>query len=486
MTFARSRWIRIGAPLLVVLLALAAVLAVTVLGRPSADRGGRLADELRDAVRIEAIMEDLAELQEIADRHGGMRASGTQGYLASASYVASELRDAGYLVELDTFDVPLFSEVGIGTVDVGEHRFEAGTDFRPMIFSPSGELIARVVAVGYRAGVEPGAQVPGAGCDAADFAAVPPRVILLVQGGPCASRDIVDNAAAADAAALVVANTSWEPGTVRRPTLRTPDVTIPVLGVSRQMGDALHVAAEDDVAVHLSFQTAIVDQPTANVIAETPGGDPAHVIMLGGHLDSVIDGPGINDNGSGSMAVLEIARQLATREPQHKVRVAFWAAEEIGLYGSFRYVSSLVFEERRAIDVYLNFDMLGSPNGGRFVYDPQQAATGTATVTEAFVDYLAAAGLGSEAQDLGAASDHFAFQQGGVPIGGLFSGAGAILDSDAAERFGRGSVGEPYDPCIHLACDRLDNVDPVLLEEMVRAAAYVTGFFASGEIVVRE
>jgi Zn-dependent M28 family amino/carboxypeptidase len=171
-------------------------------------------------------------------------------------------------------------------------------------------------------------------------------------------------------------------------------------------------------------------------------------------------------------------------QPERKVRVGFWTGEEIGLYGSFRYLSTLAFEERRAIDLYLNFDMLGSPNGGRIVYDDELAATGSAGITAQFVAALEADGLAYLREDLGGGSDHFPFQQGGVPTGGLFSGASEPKDEEAAALFG-GEVGAPYDACYHLTCDRVDGVNRQLLEEMLRTAAYVTGVYASASATAR-
>jgi aminopeptidase S len=207
--------------------------------------------------------------------------------------------------------------------------------------------------------------------------------------------------------------------------------------------------------------------------------------MLGGHLDSVIDGPGINDNGSGTMTVLEIARQAIRLHPDRMIRVGFWTGEEIGLYGSFRYVNSLAFEERRAIEAYLNFDMLGSPNGGRIIYDDAGARTGSTVIRDQFASYFAGIGLGTETEDVGGASDHFAFQRGSVPTGGLFSGATTLMTDAEARLFG-GQAGVAFDACYHLACDTADNVNPELLRQMAQAAAYVTGILASGEVSVRE
>jgi len=465
----------------VVALALVAGTTYAILaGAPSQP----LAERLHDAVRVEAILDDLAALQEIADKNGGVRAAGTQGQLASASYVATQLRAAGSVVTMDTFAVPLFTEVGHPTVTAAGHTYASGIDFRPMIFSASGHFSAPLVPVGFDPGATPETLV-GSGCTADDFAGVPANVVLLVQPGHCASRDVVDNAMAAGASGLILSFVSWEPNAVRRPTLRTPDVPIPVLGTTRAMGIALFKAAATTGEVTLDVETAIVDRPSANVVAETPGGDPDHVVMLGGHLDSVIDGPGINDNGSGTMTVLEIARQLIGQDPTRKVRVGFWTGEEIGLYGSFRYISSLGFDERRAIEAYLNFDMLGSPNGARIVYDDASARTGSTLIRDAFTSYFDAAGLTYETEDLGGASDHYAFERGSVPTGGLFSGATTPMTPEQALLFG-GTVGVPLDGCYHLTCDTFDNVNAELLEQMAQAAAYVTGRLASGELSARE
>jgi len=476
----RRRPLVIGLAVVVVLAIVGGVAYGLVAGAPSQS----LAQRLHDAVRVEAILDDLAALQEIADANGGVRAGGTQGQLASASYVASQLREAGYAVTIDTFDIPLFTEVGSPTVSAAGDTYRSGVDFRPMIFSASGQFTAQLWPVGFDPAATPETLV-GSGCTEGDFAGVPAGVVLLVQPGHCASRDIVDNAVSAGAAGLILSYLTWEPNAVRRPTLRSPDVTIPVLGTTREMGIALNAAAEGGAEITLDVETAIVDRPSANIVAETPGGDPEHVIMLGGHLDSVIDGPGINDNGSGTMTVLEIARQVIAEHPERKVRVAFWTGEEIGLYGSFRYISSLGFDERRAIEAYLNFDMLASPNGARIIYNDASARTGSTFIRDAFVDYFESVGLTYEMEDLGGASDHYAFERGSVPTGGLFSGATTPMTPEEALLFG-GQAGVPLDACYHLTCDTAGNVNPQLLEQMLRAAAYVTGRLASGDVTPRQ
>ena len=467
--------------LMLVVAGAGAALWATALGGLRAPIASRVAD----AVSIEAIMADLATLQRITDENDGIRAAGTPGELRAAEFVAAELRAAGYDVRMDVFNVPYFHETGRGIVSIGTQHFRSGTDFRAMIFSPAGAISGTLVPVDFDSEAPPD-RVRGVGCQRGDFDGVPQGVILLAQGGGCAARDIVDNAVDAGAIGLVISYPGWRTDAVRRPTLRNPDVPIPVIGATHRMGVALveALAADPDQELVIWSPTEIVNRPTANVIANTPGGDPEHVVMLGAHLDSVIDGPGLNDNGSGAMAVLEVARRLIAAGPERKVRVALWTGEEIGLYGSLRYLRGTQQSAHDAIDVYMNFDMLGSVNGGRIIYDEDGAARGSDRVADAFRDYLSSQELPWISEDLGGGSDHYGFQINGIPTGGLFSGASEPVGLEEADHFGI-HAGEPHDPCYHFTCDQLDNVDPELLAEMARAAGYVAGQFASGELTAR-
>ena len=448
-----------------------------------------LAGRLRDAVNVDAIRGDLDRLQQIAGANGGIRAAGTPGYDASAAFVARSLGDLGYRVRMDEFTVPSFSEVGTSLLTVpGGPELTAGRDFRAMLFSAGGDVRARVEAIGFDRSADPGAfgvRPSGLGCSPGDMPASVRGTLVLVQPGPCYRRVQALAAEAAGALAIVIAYPQWEPGFVLRPTLLSPDgITIPVIGATREAGLALADAADARAQIHLQVATLIVQHRVANVIADTPAGDPSKVVMLGAHLDSVIDGPGINDNGSGTMTILEIARRLAQVGPfGETVRFAFWAGEELGLYGSQHYVGSLSAADRARIVAYLNFDMLGSPNGGRLVYADAGAVPGSDRITAAFTAYFASSGLSSATLDLGGASDHYAFEQAGIPTGGLFSGANELKTAAAAQQFG-GAPNTLFDGCYHRPCDRSDNIDPTLLAQMARAAAYVTGLLASGELAL--
>ena len=451
-----------------------------------------LADDLRDAIDVDAIVADLGRLQAIAAEHGGARPAGSDGHAAAVTFVADQLRTAGYSVELQRIDVPFFRQLAPSVLQVqgGGPAFEDVHDFKAMLFSASGEVSAPVFALGFNPGAPPGDR-SGLGCNPEDWTGVPAGSIVLVQAAGCRRRDAVVQAQAAGALALVTAYPEWDRDEVLRPTLITPnDIRIPVLGVTEATGEALADAAAARKQVHISTRTAVETRSSVNVIGETPGGDADHVVMLGGHLDSVVDGPGINDDGSGTMTVLEIARELAaqlgkgggTLAPAWKVRVGFWTGEEIGLLGSTSWVGRSGAPPLSSIAVYLNLDMLGSPNGGRFVYDgattTRPAQSGV--VSQLFVRALEEKGLVWQSVSVGS-SDNVPFDQFGVPTSGLFSGANEIKSAGQAELFG-GTGDAPADACFHLACDTTANIDRQLLGELARAAGWVVGALASGEV----
>ncbi len=207
--------------------------------------------------------------------------------------------------------------------------------------------------------------------------------------------------------------------------------------------------------------------------------------MVGAHLDSVPQGPGIQDNGSGVAAILEIALQMAELgiEPRNRVRFAFWGAEESGLFGSEFYVANLSKRDIKDIALNLNFDMIGSPNFVRFVYDgdgsdtPLEGPNGSPNIEDVFLDYFAEQGLPTEATAFDGRSDYGPFIAVGIPAGGLFTGAEGIKSEEEVAIYG-GTAGEQYDPCYHLACDTFDNISLEALDQMGDAAAHAVLTFA--------
>ncbi|MFF7264814.1 M28 family metallopeptidase [Streptomyces sp. NPDC008159] len=205
-----------------------------------------------------------------------------------------------------------------------------------------------------------------------------------------------------------------------------------------------------------------------NLIADWPGGDTDKVVMAGSHLDSVTSGAGINDNGSGSAAVLEAALTVARTgyQPTKHLRFAWWGAEELGLVGSRYYVNNLSSANRARISGYLNFDMIGSPNPGYFVYDDDP------TIEKTFKDYFAGIGVPTEIETEGdGRSDHAPFKSAGVPVGGLFTGASRAKTAAQATKWG-GTSGQAFDRCYHSSCDTTSNINDTALDRNSDALAY--------------
>jgi aminopeptidase Y len=213
--------------------------------------------------------------------------------------------------------------------------------------------------------------------------------------------------------------------------------------------------------------------------------------MVGAHLDSVNAGPGINDNGSGSAAILETAEQLGKVKPRNKVRFALWGAEESGLVGSIYYVNNLSEADRAKIALYLNFDMIGSPNHVFFVYDGDDSdgvgagpgPGGSAPIEKVFESFYASRGLPFKGTDFSGRSDYGPFITAGIPAGGLFTGAEGVKTAAEAALWG-GTAGEQYDPCYHLACDTYDNNNNVALETNADGVAFATLQFAQNTSAV--
>lgn len=205
-----------------------------------------------------------------------------------------------------------------------------------------------------------------------------------------------------------------------------------------------------------------------NLIADWPGGDPNQVVMAGAHLDSVTSGAGINDNGSGSAAVLETALAVsrAGLQPTKHLRFGWWGAEELGLVGSRYYANNLPSAERAKLDGYLNFDMIGSSNAGYFVYDDDP------TIEQTFKTYFSGLGVPTEIETEGdGRSDHASFMSIGVPVGGLFTGAGRTKTSAQVQKWG-GTAGQAFDRCYHSSCDTTASINDTALNRNSDAVAY--------------
>jgi Peptidase family M28/PA domain len=358
----------------------------------------------------------------VAGRSGGTRAAGTPGNERTIDYIARTLRAAGWQVREQRVPFPYFERRSPPRLA----NLEPDREVRIAEYSGSGRVRARVH------------RVRGHGCSPRAYAPVGRGTIALVDRGTCFFSVKARLAERAGAAAIVVNDVHGREPVAA--TLIRPARRIPVLIVVAEGAEAI-----EGRTVSLRVDAISERRTTSNVIAETrPAG---RWVMAGGHHDSVSAGPGLNDNGSGLAALLAVAERL---RGVRGLRLGFWGAEELALYGSRHYVESLSAAERRGIAAYVNLDMVGSPNGRVEVYDRDDRIERA----------LRRAIRGPEGEvGLEGASDHDPFEDEGIPVGGLFTGAAA-----------RGRRPGPADRCYHRRCDTLRNVDRALLRRMTDAA----------------
>jgi Zn-dependent M28 family amino/carboxypeptidase len=474
----------------VAVLAIAAAGSVAMAGTPAyaAADNTRLGTKLAREVTVTNVNRHLIAFQRIAEQNGGTRASGTPGYTVSSAYVHDKLAAAGWNVAYQDFEFPFFEEnapAELSRISPNPRDYVSGDEVVTYEFSGSGDVTAQVVPIDVQV---PPPATPGStsGCEAADFAGFPTGAIALLQRGTCSFEIKAVNAAAAGASAAIIFN-EGQPGRtdIFTGTLGGPK-TLPVVGVSYADGaELVGLAAAGPVTARVATDTFSENRTTRNVIAETKTGRADNVVMAGAHLDSVPEGPGINDNGTGSAGLLELGLQLGNEKPKNKVRLAFWGAEEAGLLGSEYYVGQLSFEQQLDIALYLNFDMIGSPNFARFVYDGDDSdgmgsgpgPFGSAQIEDLFTGYFDSRSLPSEGTDFSGRSDYGPFIAVGIPSGGLFTGAEGVKTPEQAARYG-GTAGIAYDPCYHQACDNLGNVNRTALDQNSDAVAFAVGRYA--------
>jgi Zn-dependent M28 family amino/carboxypeptidase len=442
------------------------------------------------------------ELQKIADRNGGTRASGTPGFDKSADYVAKVLKRAGLKVTRQEFEFPFFQETGtpeFERISPSPKVYSSESDpvdFSTMQYSGGGEVTALIQPTNDIV-IPPGPtpSTSNSGCEATDFPAATAGKIALIQRGTCFFIDKVLNAQAAGAIGVIIFNegqpgrTDGDGGTLGEP------VTIPVIFTTFAIGAEFYSQFQQGpVEARIAVSALSEVRTTENVFGETWTGSKNHVVVIGAHLDSVIEGPGINDNGSGTAVILDIA-QRGLRLPRNKLRFAFWGAEESGLLGSEHYAANLSDEELGKIMLNLNFDMMGSPNFVRFVYDgdgsldpsdPDAAGPpGSDKIEEVFLNFFDFRGLQTEPTAFDGRSDYGPFIDRDIPAGGLFSGAEVLKTAEEAAIYG-GTAGVAYDFCYHQACDTFDNNNNTGLKQLAQGAGFSVLWWSFDRLPPRE
>ena len=443
--------------------------------------------DLREAVTVPGIMEHLNAFQQIADDNDGNRAAGTSGHDASVNYVEGLLQGAGYNTSRQEFSYERtdFGDSALQQIAPTAADYVLGVDFFPMDFAGEGDVTSPVTVVDVNLS---GDRASTSGCETGDFADFTAGSIALIQRGTCAFAVKADNAAAAGAVGVIVFNQgNVVPGDDRLGlfggTLDPPVRNIPVVSAPYVLG--AEWATTEGLELRLNLEAEIVQVTTENLLADTPTGRTDRTVVVGGHLDSVAEGPGINDNGSGTATILETALQMAELgiQPRNRVRFAFWSGEEDGLIGSSYYVSQLTPREVKGTALNLNFDMIGSPNSVNFVYDGDGDAlgvsgpNGSGVIEDVFTDFFTSEGQFSEPTDFDGRSDYFGFIEAGIPAGGLFTGAEGIKSEEQEDIYG-GTAGVAFDPCYHAECDDISNLDSDTLDIMSDAVAHSTLTFA--------
>ncbi len=463
--------------------------------------------KLLECVTLAGVREHQQALQAIANDNDdefypGSRRAGTQGYDDSVDYVAGVLEKAGWNVTFEEVSFQFVFPALLQQLTPVNATYETGT----FTGSGSGDVSTGVVPVDINL-TPPRANTSG--CDGAyteaavgapvvpdpagtdDFASFPAGSIALIQRGGCSFGLKAYNAMAGGASAMILFNQGNDPtreglivGTVVVPNASDlGPVQIPVVGASFANGAALAQAGSTARVRVLPSET----RTDLNVIAEKRGLNADNVVMAGAHLDSVGAGPGINDNGSGSAALLEVAQNLAGHRPVNTLRFAWWASEEGGLVGSNDYVNGLSQAERDRIALYLNFDMVGSPNYFIGVYDADQSSynapagvpipDGSVQIEDVFESYYTQVGEPYDDAEFSGRSDYQAFILNGIPASGLFTGAEVTKTAEQAGIWG-GTAGAQFDPCYHQACDTFANNSNHALEVNSDAIAFAVLTFA--------
>ncbi|MFJ3909491.1 M28 family metallopeptidase [Streptomyces vinaceus] len=471
-------------------LAAAALVSPLVLAGPAGATGSPQSDAARGDALARKLVKDstgkgannhLKVFQAIADYNKGTRVAGSKGHVQSAQYVEAVMRAAGYKVSKNEFDF-VYVETVAETLKVNG---AGGRDvpIKLMTYTasgPEGGVTARIALAPVDAdGTN--------GCEPGDFAAgaFTGRIALIKRGG-CTFAVKQANAAAAGAVGAVIYNNTE--GALNG-TLGAADAgKVPTGGLSQAEGERLAAEAKaGPVEVTLDIREFRENRKTYNVIAETRGGDENNTVFLGAHLDSVAAGPGINDNGSGSAGILQVAQRLASSQTKvkNKVKFAWWSAEEFGLLGSEAYVGGLTDAQKKQIRLYLNFDMIASPNAAYFVYDGDDSdkvgsgpgPEGSAQLEKGITDFLDARKIPHEGSDFTGRSDYGPFIEAGIPSGGTDTGAEGIKTAAQAAKFG-GKAGIAYDVNYHGKGDDITNIDQKALDINVDVIANAVGHYA--------
>jgi Zn-dependent M28 family amino/carboxypeptidase len=431
------------------------------------------------------------------------RNSGEPGYKASADYVARLMTNAGYNVTIQQYKFTYYAYTAppaLSEVSPTPRTYALADEWNPgqstgtanAALQPAGGIIVPPTATPSSA----------SGCTMADFAGFVPGHIALIQRGSCFFGVKALNAQTAGATGVIIFN-EGNPGRTGVLSGSLVDAagnpvipTIPVAFTSFDIGFSLLTQYQAGAAPVMSLSIQAIVNPNAddyNVIAESKGGDPNHVVVVDAHLDAIY-GAGMLDNASGSATILDIALKMKNVTPLNKLRFIWFGGEELGLLGSSYYINSLSSNELSHIGYDLDADVTATPNYIIGVLDPAAPDFFGGTVSNTFpnrvykastisrdqaIAYFDSVGLNHELLSP-TGTDAFSFNAVGIPAGGLLTGQDCCKSQNEVNLFG-GSLGNyegnipSFDGgCVDNPfrwCDNLSNNDPTVLTFMSKAFA---------------
>lgn len=406
-------------------------------------------EKIQELINIDDLLAGSNKFQSIAKANDGNRAFGGPGHKATVDYIFDTLSATNYYTVTKQSFVAPFS--------AGSAKLtSAGSDVpaKIMTYTPGGTVEGSFV------------KVANLGCNAEDYPAEVAGNIALISRGECTFAAKSLGAKAAGAGGAVIYN-NVDDGTLSGTLGEQSDKYAPVVGITKAAGETIITAlANGPVQGKLVVNSIMENRTTHNVIAETKEGDHENVLVVGGHTDSVFEGPGINDDGSGTIGILNVAVALSKFKVKNAIRFGFWSAEEYGLLGSYAYMRSLNSSDAEVAKMrgYINCDMIASPNYILGIYDGDGSAfgvtgpAGSDVIEKDFEDFFKSKGSASVPTDFSGRSDYAAFIENGVPSGGLFTGAEEIMTEEEAALFG-GEAGQPYDINYHAVGDTVDNLN---------------------------
>ncbi|KAF2704065.1 aminopeptidase-like protein Y [Pleomassaria siparia CBS 279.74] len=423
---------------------------------------------LQDAITTDGLAGNLQKLNSIAEANNGNRAFGLPGYAASVDYILSRTANSSNFVTW-TQDFPaLFFKVESINFSVANISYHViGFSYSP---STSREGVTAPLVLG---------AFGDAGCTNEGYDGLDVKgKIVIVQRGLCPDATTfagrVRPAAAAGAAAVIMYATDdlTTTGGTLNSAHREKYVSAGYINKADGQVFVAKLQAGEEIEAYFQQTQTVETRITQNVFTETKEGDPANIIVLGAHLDSVQAGPGINDDGSGTSLILEVKTALEKFKVKNKVRFAWWAAEENGLLGSKAYTASLNATSANNMLAYLNFDMVSRGYFGVFDGDGSThnltGPPGSDVIEKLFVDDLTSKGINVTAARFTGGSDYQSFMNLGKPVGGLHTGTGVAQD-----------------PCYHQACDTIDNPNLTTLTVNAKTAAHVLSILATrGEQII--